>query len=231
MHLCRLIKFSCLAPALLLAAAAGSARAGSVTYNVSVNTSSLDGSSGYIDSQFNPGGSGALPATAAVSGFVTDGSLQSAAPLNSISGSVSGMLPATLTFSNNTIFNDYFEGLSFGNTINFALTLSGPAVGNSGAVGSSFAFSLYDGTGSTPLLTTDPNGSVLTINVNADGTTSVETFPQSPSDNTPVATATPVSTTVPEPSTRLVSVTALAVGFAFRRRFLTAKKSRSPGEL
>jgi hypothetical protein len=214
----RLVAPACFLPLVLLASVAAPARAGSVTYDVTVDTSSLGGTSGYIDSQFNPGGSGAAAATATVTGFSPGGSLQSAAPFNGISGSVSGMLPGTLTFTNNTAFNDYFEGFSYGGTISFALTLSGPAVGSSGAVGSSFAFSLYDSTGSIPLLTTDPNGSVLTMNINADGSTTALTFPQSPTDSTPVATATLVSTTVPEPSTLLLAATLVPAALAYRRR-------------
>jgi hypothetical protein len=219
MHLRRLIKLTCLLPVLVLAAAAGSARAGSVTYNVSVNTSSLNGGSGYVDAQFNPGGSGALPANATVGGFTSDGSFELLAPYNGVMGSVSGTLPGPVTFTNNTAFNDYFEGFTFGNTINFALTLSGPAVGNSGLVGSSFAFSLYDATGNNPLLTTDPNGSVLTVNVNPNGSTTALTFPQSPTDNTPVATVTLLSTTVPEPTSLALAL--LPAGLAVWRRSRT----------
>jgi hypothetical protein len=179
----RLVALAILLPALLLSSAIGSARAGSVSFNVSVNTASLNGQAGYLDVQFNPGGPGAATGSAALLAFTSDGSQQPSAPLNGVSGDVSGTLPDALTLTNSTAFNDFFEGFVYGNTIQFELTLSGPAAGSSTTPGSSFAFSLYDDTGSIPLLTTDPNGSVLTVNVNADGSTSVETFPQSPNDN------------------------------------------------
>jgi hypothetical protein len=205
-----------LLPALLLAPGFGSARAGSVSYNVTVDTSSLNGQSGYLDVQFNPGGVGAASATATVSAFASDGALQPGAQLNGVSGSVSGMLPGVLTLTNSTAFNDYFEGFSHGNTISFGLTLDGPAVGGAGPVGSSFAFSLYDSTGTMPLLTTDPNGSVLTVNVNADGSTSVKTFPQSPTNNTPVTTVSGV----PEPASLALAITTLVpVCLALWRRW------------
>ena len=77
------------------------------------------------------------------------------------------------------------------------MTLSGPALDSpGGSSGSSFALSLYDADGRTPLLTTDPNGSVLTVNLNVSGTTSVLTFPQSSTNSTPAASVS----SVPEPS-------------------------------
>jgi hypothetical protein len=218
----RLTGLACFLAMLLVAAGPSLVRAGSVTFNVTVDTSSLNGQSGYLDSQFNPGGSGAAAATASITGFTSDGALQPGAPLNGVSGDVSGALPGTLTLNNSTAFNDSFEGFTFGNTVRFALTLSGPAVGGAGAVGSAFAFSLFDVTGSIPLLTTDPNGSVLTINVNADGSTTVQTFPQSPNNPTPVATVS----SVPEPSSLALSASVLA-GLAIGRRKRAAKRGRS----
>jgi hypothetical protein len=200
----------------LLAAVPCSARAGSISYLVGVDTSSLNGQSGYLDFQFNPGGAGASAAAAMISSFATDGLLQPAAPLNSISGDVTGTLPGLLTLGNTTAFNDYFEGVTYGNSANFELTLSGPGVGSSGTVGSSFAFSLFDSSGSTALLTTDPNGSVVTVNLNADGSTSVDTFPQSANNPTPAAT---VTAAVPEPSTLILASTLLPAAFLMRKRW------------
>jgi hypothetical protein len=208
---------ACLLSMLLLTATSNLARAGSVTYNVSVNTSSLLGSDGYLDVQFNPGGIGAASATASVTGFTADGTLQPAAPLNGTIGDVTGSLPGALGLTNSTAFNDYFEGMHFGNTITFALTLSGPGVNGVAPDGSSFAFSLFDSSGGTALLTTDPNGSVLTVNVNGDATVSALTFPQSPNDPTPVATATLVSS-VPEPSSLALMTCLVPAGLAVWRR-------------
>jgi hypothetical protein len=213
MHLQRLRNLTGLLALLLVAAGPGAVRAGSVTYNVTVNTSALAGQVGYLDSQFNPG-PGAAPATATISAFTSDGTLQLGAPLNGTTGDVTGQLSGPLTLGNSSFFNDYFEGFNYGSTIHFQLTLSGPAVGGSAPSGSSFAFSLYDSTGTVPLLTTDPNGSVLTINVNANGSTSVETFPQSPNNLTPVATAS----VVPEPSTLALAACMPPAGLAAWRR-------------
>ncbi|HTU90200.1 MAG TPA: NF038129 family PEP-CTERM protein [Gemmataceae bacterium] len=165
--------------ALLGLFSSGRTQAGPITYQVSVDTSQLSGQSGYLDFEFNPGGLGAAAATATVTSFSPAANLNPNDPNNSISGDVSGSLTGTLIFDNGTAYNDYFESFAYGNSIQFDVMLSGPALNSSGAspnvnFGSSFAFSLYASDTVTPLLTTDPNGSVLTINVNADATTSVE---------------------------------------------------------
>ncbi len=184
---------------------AGSAHAG-ITFNVSVDTSSLNTQSGLLDFQFNPGDSTALAATASVTLFQTVGGILSQPAM--LTGDAAGSLPGTLTLQNSTAFNDANQGFTFGDSFSFNLTLSGPAVDNpGGTAGSTFALSLYAADDITPLLTTDPNGSVATINLNANGTTSVFTFPQSPTDNTPVATVT-LAGAVPEPSTLVLGLIA-----------------------
>jgi hypothetical protein len=171
---------------------------------VGVDTSSLSGQSGYLDFQFNPGDSSALAATATVTGFSSVGG--TLAPSSTLSGDASGALPGTLTLDNGTIFNDVFQGFTFGSSVSFTVTISGPAIISlSGTVGSAFAFSLYAADEVTPLLTTDPNGSVSTILLSAGGTTTSEAFPQSSTDNTPAATITPAGVTaVPEPPTATI---------------------------
>ena len=64
-----------LALALWCLAPAGTARGESVTYSVDVNTTSLAGSSGFIDFQFNPADLSSLAATAGVNNFSTDGTV------------------------------------------------------------------------------------------------------------------------------------------------------------
>jgi hypothetical protein len=203
----------------LLAFCPEPARAGFITYNVSIDASTLNGQSGYLDFEFNPGGAGAGSATAAVADFSPGGNLLPSAPLNSVSGDVTGSLPGTLTLGNSTAFNDYFEGFTYDTTISFDVTLSGPAVGGpGGTVGSSFAFSLYDSTGTMPLLTTDRNGSVATLDLNPDGSTTGLTFPATPGGS-PAATVTPLAPpAVPEPSTLSLALLGGAGGCLLRRR-------------
>ena len=83
----------CLAPA-------GTARAESVTYAVDVNTTSLAGSSGFIDFQFNPADLSSLSATAGVNNFSTDGTVGlQAFQQGDANGPASGPL-SSLSFDN-----------------------------------------------------------------------------------------------------------------------------------
>ena len=183
------------------------AQADFVTYQVSVDTSGITGQAGNLDFQFNPGDSSAEVATASVTNFQTVGGILSQPA--ALTGDAVGSLPGTLTLDNGTAYNDAFQGFTYGNTFSFLLTLSGQAIDSPGGTfGSSFALSLYDASGITPLLTTDPNGSVLTVNLNADGTTSAETFPQSLTNSTSIVIANQ-SNMVPEPSSYLLFIIAL----------------------
>jgi hypothetical protein len=187
-----------------------------LSFQVSADTSSLSDQSGFLDFQFNPGDSTALTATAMVTNFSYIGG--SLAPSAILTGDATGSLPGTLTLDNGTSFNVVFQGFTFGSGVSFTVTLSGLAISNpSGTVGSDFAFSLYAADGATPLLTTDPNGSLVTIELNADGTTSALTFPQSPTNSTPAGSVVALNM-VPEPSTIILLVCSLPGGFLLLRR-------------
>src|SRR5690349_1691025 len=94
---------SCLA---LLSCLASVASADEITYNVLVNTSSIAGTAGSLDFNFNPGPLVTQAASVQILNFSTDGSLNGTA---SKIGDVSGGLPAAMTFDNGTAFNDYFQ--------------------------------------------------------------------------------------------------------------------------
>jgi hypothetical protein len=128
------------------------------SYTFNVDTSSVNGASGYIDLQFNPGISSTGAASAAVSNFISDASLGAASTM----GGVTGVLPSTVTINNTTGYNDYFQAVTFGNNLNYSLNLIG-------APGSSFGLSFYGIDGATPLFTTDPNGYATVIDVNSNG--------------------------------------------------------------
>lgn len=210
----------------------GSASADFVTYQVTVDTSSLSGQAGNLDFQFNPGDSSSQAATAVITNFQTSGGLPALSSI--LTGDASGSLPGTLTLDNGTAYNDVFQGFTYGSNFSFDLTLSGTALDSPGGTfGSSFALSLYDSTGTTPLLTTDPNGSVLTVNLNADGTTSVETFPQSLTNGASVGSANPVSA-VPGPSSLVLLASVLPIGLPvlrrLRRRVPTCRTTSPPND-
>jgi hypothetical protein len=168
-----------------------------VTYDVAVNTSSIAGTMGSLDFQFNPGPLVSEPATLKILNFASDGTLN---PPPVPTGDVSGVLPGTLSFDNLTAFNDYFEPFTYGTMLSFDVSISSTAGGTSG---SAFAFSMFsDAAGTMPVLTSDTtNGFAFTVGVNLDGTSTVTPFSSQ---------STVVPAVVPEPA----GLTLVGIGFA-----------------
>jgi hypothetical protein len=176
-----------------------------ITYLVTVNTSAISGTSGFLDFDFAPGND-SQNALVSMSNFFSSGSLTGSPQVN---GGISGILPGILTIDNSTQFNDYFQGFDYGATLSFLLALSGPALSSPNGTstsGSTFGFGMFDSTGINPLLTTDPNGNAFTVDVNLDGTTTIATFPPNFQGGPPVVTVK----SIPEPSTPMMLLVALA---------------------
>ena len=140
-----------------------------------VNTSSVSGSTGYLDFQFNPGGSNSLPETATIINFA-GGSYNSSLGQTTAGAASGGPVPSNIVLPNSTPYNDVFDGFNYGNTIAFTVDLSGLARSNPNPnlPGSSFAFSMFNSS-QTPILTSDPYGYAATINLNPDGSITVLT--------------------------------------------------------
>lgn len=195
-----------------------------LTYNVSIDTSSIDGTAGSLDFNFNPGLGSAQLADLQILDFTTDGSLAGDCPCGT--GDVTGQLPATLTFDNGTGFNDYFDQFTFGTTISFELDFYGPAIDAPDGVstaGSTFAFSMFsDSAGTMPVLTTDTtDGWAFTINVNLDGSTTPGNYsPQSTVEMTGAGSA-------PEPRSSVLLGAGLLALLALRRRAKNEIRSHS----
>ena len=161
--------------ALTLLAAGSTAYADSF-FQVTVNTSSISGTHGSLDFQFNPGTGETQAATVQILNFAggTYGGTNSTLGVES-----GGPLPTAVTLGNGlqksptATLNDYFETFTFGNTISFLLDLGGPAVTspNGQSTGNSkFYFAMFsDANGSNPVLTSDPNGIAATVTVNPNG--------------------------------------------------------------
>lgn len=201
-----------------------SASASPVTYDVTVNTSSIAGDQGSLDFNFNPGPLETQAASLQILGLSSDGTLAGGPALT---GDVGGALPSTVTFDNGTVFNDYFEGLTYGSTLSFDLSLYGPALSSPDGVstsGSTFAFSMFsDAAGTIPALTNDTtDGFGFIVNVNPDGSTTVTDY----SDQTTVEPETGATTT-PEPGSLLLVATGLIMiaALRLRRKPLTSKRS------
>lgn len=190
---------------------ARSAYGSPITYAITVDTTSITGTAGSIDFNFNPGPLITQAASLQILGFSTDGTL---AGNQVLTGDASGALPATVTFDNGTGFNDYFEGFTYGSTLSFDVSLYGPALSSpdgTSTSGSTFAFSMFsDAAGTMPVLTTNTtNGFAVIIDVNLDGTTTGTNF----STQTSIST----SSVTPEPSTLLLVSIAGAVIMSFIR--------------
>jgi len=200
-----LIVFLCFAPIAL---------GGPITYHATVNTSSISGTAGSLDYNFNPGPFITQAATLQIVGFSSNGTLVGSPVLT---GDVSGTLPATVTFDNGTAFNDYFGAFTFGTVLSFDLSFSGPGLAapdGTSASGSAFAFSMFsDAAGTIPVLTSDTtNGFAFTVNVNLDGTTTVTNS----SAQTAVA---PATSGTPEPASLVLMGIGVVVG-VLRFRYL-----------
>jgi len=207
----------------LLLGAVGSALADGVTYDVTVDTSSIAGTVGSVDFQFNPGPLTTQTADLQVLDFTSDGTLGTA----ELTGDVSGTLPGTVSFDNGSGYNDYFTGFTYGDTITFVVTLFGPAVTSPDGVstsGSTFAFSMFsDSEGTVPVLTTDSeDGFAFTTSINLDGTTTL-------TNSSSELTATSPAVTTPEPGTLWLLCAGLGIAAWFRRRRGLWKRSVGAG--
>jgi PEP-CTERM motif len=193
---------------------ASMASAAPITYDVTVNSSSISGTAGSFDFNFNPGPLVTQLASLQILNFTSNGAL---AGTPTLTGDVAGTLPTTLSFDNGTAFNDYFEGFTFGSTLSFQVSLFGPALSSpdgTSTSGSTFAFSMFSDTaGTTPVLTSDTlNGFAFTINVNLDGSTTV-------TNSSAQTTVTPATTpSVPEPGTLPLMASGIGLWLTFRFR-------------
>lgn len=191
-----------------------------VIFQVTVNTVLIDTTPGNINLQFNPG-IGSQPATATITGFSSVGGTLSGVPATQ--GGASGALPGTVTIDNSGGLNDYFHAFTFGQSFQFLLTISGPAIDSPNGTatsGSSFGLALYNAAGDAAFLTTERDGFAGIAEVNLDGSVTPLNFPPSVLGGVPVVTFTPIDADIPEPSTvvSLLSGALLLAGLGVLRR-------------
>lgn len=193
-------------------------------FNVTIDTSSLAGTSGSLNFQVE-GPAGADPLSIALSDFNFDGALD---PLDAdlcfgetpcpISGQL-GIDP-TVNFGNDAgsppVIIDYLQPVTFGNLLSFRLDFTGmaldnPTIPSPGAT--VFKVLLLDA-GFNPLLSDDPvSGSILTF-VTADGRVTATNF-----SSAGEADLSDVSE-VPEPAAAALVLFGFGLLFAKRRALL-----------
>jgi hypothetical protein len=191
----------------VLLAAAQAGFAGSIA-ELTLNTSSISGTTGSIDFQFNPGPGTTQAATVQVLDFTSTGTYVAASQqdIGAVSG---GPVPSILTISNTDADNEDFEDFTFGSSIFIELSFSGPAVTAPNGTATSpttLYFSTFsDAAGTIPVLTSNSLGIDAEVTVNPSGSLST-------------STTTPNANFVPEPSSAwLVSGALLALGLVVRK--------------
>jgi PEP-CTERM motif len=177
---------------LALASLPTSAPAGMVGYTVTVDTSGLSGSSGYLDFQLSAAYPPATPSvTATISNVATDGVLGG----TSVTGDVSGALNSTpLVMDNASVapypgFSEFTQAFTYGTTLSYNLSFSGSDIGSPNSSGTIFVFDLtdanYNGLNTGPLI-----NEAFDIYFNPDGSVSVT--PNQPTSS-PVPGYSPVN--------------------------------------
>lgn len=179
-------------------------------YHISVDTSSLFGSTGFIDLQFNPGTVAAPAALATLTGFSGDATLNSGVVVD---GSASGALPGALNFVNDMPFNAVLQPVTFGNAFDFRINFSGAYETVLSGPGTRFSLALLD-TANNSLASVDPAGTILQFELMPGGNISPANFAADTFGTASVVTLT----AVPVPAALPLLMSALALlGFTGRR--------------
>jgi hypothetical protein len=177
------------------------ARAGAISYSITVGTSSVNGQYGYIDLQLNQGPLLASGWVAATIANFAGATLNPSDPANSVVPPTQffGTLPGTMVILGDTS-TDYFTGLTFGDKVSLDVTLWGSGVDLAGLAGSSsgtiFQLAFYAADQSTALFSTDSSGISMEVDIDVTGIPTPWSFVSDGSIDTLGST-----TAAPEPST------------------------------
>ncbi len=172
-------------------------------FEITVNTSSLTGTSGYLDFQFNPGDTPFDAASATLTGFTTDGILTAALPNI---GDVSGALPGQVVINNTQVLNEYTPGFTYGSFFDVFVNLTIPTISGTATGGSSFTLDVED-TNFNSLL-----GAFPAVEIDLDATTG------QPSITNNSGGAATVTNVTPEPDFLWLAGLGLAGLIVARRR-------------
>jgi hypothetical protein len=172
----------------LLAILASTLATAATTYDVTIDTTPLDTTQGYLAFDFLQG----FPVednTVTISDFTTDATLGTLTPSGDATGTISPG-PGTLDDINN-FFNEFLQEVTFGTTISFNLSLTT----NGAPTPDNFSFYLLDSS-QFPIITSDPSGadSLISIDITGPGLT-----PNVYTSADATATVTPAGSSTPEP--------------------------------
>ncbi len=201
-----------------LVLSSSTARAGSIYYDVAIDTSSFSGKSGYVEFQLGGDASG-VPITAAFSLFSSDATINESTSNPYPSAAPNATVDGDLTSNTLSLYNDdsAFQAAIadqnvsiFGTIFDFRVTLTGDGINAASGATATLAISLFD-SNSNPFF----NG--------PDATNNAADFIQTNSDGTALLTQYQLNN-VPEPSS-LISMLVGAIGIGigmYRRRKLAA---------
>ena len=176
-----------------------------ISYAVTIHTAANNGDYGFINFELNTGIGGTPGAVSATIYGFSGAVLNPLDPANDVLGTAAGDLAATVTMDNSG-FNDYYEGLTFGDRIWFIVTLSGSGLRLEGHAGATADTALhtyvFDSSGSSMLFEVDASGDAALVTVQGSG------IPITVGDVQPV----------PEPGTLSCMALVFLAAFAVRRR-------------
>jgi hypothetical protein len=188
-----------------LAACLGMGVATASPVQVSIDTSALAGTSATLAFDFVEGGPPSNSVT--ITGFSSDGTLGSA----TLTGDVTGTLPGTVTLGDAQFFNELLQDIVLGSTIAFTFDATGNPP-DDGSLPDAFSFFILDPKTLMSLIeTTDLTGAGSLLLFSIGSSSPLEVY------GSPQVTITAVST-VPEPSSALLVLIAMAAGAALRSR-------------
>jgi hypothetical protein len=188
-------------------------RAQADNFAITVNTSSLQGTSGYLDFQFNPGNPPVDAASATIMNFTTDGTLTAALPNI---GDVSGALPGQVVINNTQGLNEYTQGFTYGSFFDVFVNLTIPTISGTATGGSSFTLDAQDSNFNSLL------GGFPAVEIDLDATTG------QPSITNNSGGAAAVTNVTPEPDSLWLAGLGLAGLVVARRRQIASKGTVRP---
>lgn len=188
MRILPLVRTSLMAMSIVTSVLSSSAvRAGSIYYDVVIDTSSFAGQKGDVDFQLGGDGNG-IPITAAISNYtysgeaVLDGSTVNQNPLGAPAVTVTGDLSAgSLTLFNDASGLQVADGdqyvLKFGTSFDFRVTLTGDGIGAPSVGTTALAITVSDGSGNSLFNGPDyTNYAAVFIQSSTDGSTTLTQY-------------------------------------------------------